>query len=226
MADNSNSRSTAGMQSRECEHCGATFTRPRKISGAQWAGRRFCSKACAGIRRTMSADEILSGYESGLSTFQIADLAGVSGTQVARVVNEVGEIRTASERIRLSHARPEVRAKMAATVRPPCPESVKETLRARVGSKNHNWRSGLTMAGGYMAFSASAANGEHAGRFLHAVIAEWKIGRKLEPGEVVHHKDENKLNNDPSNLQVMSHSAHARLHALQNKLGKSKCQAA
>ncbi len=48
----------------------------------------------------------------------------------------------------------------------------------------------------------------------HRVIAEQKIGRKLLPGEVVHHIDGNKKNNDPSNLLVMaSQSEHARLHA-------------
>ena len=29
-----------------------------------------------------------------------------------------------------------------------------------------------------------------------------KLGRKLLPGEVVHHKDRNKLNNAPENLEV------------------------
>ena len=35
----------------------------------------------------------------------------------------------------------------------------------------------------------------------------------LEPGMVVHHKDENHLNNDPENLQAMSVLDHMRLHA-------------
>ena len=52
------------------------------------------------------------------------------------------------------------------------------------------------------------------GRHAHRTAAEKKLHRKLREGEVVHHKDGNKRNNDPSNLQVMTQSAHARLHML------------
>lgn len=52
------------------------------------------------------------------------------------------------------------------------------------------------------------------GRHTHRVIAERKIGRKLQPGEVVHHIDGNKRNNDPRNLMVFkSQSEHAKFHA-------------
>lgn len=53
------------------------------------------------------------------------------------------------------------------------------------------------------------------GRHLHRVIAEQKIGRKLRPGEIVHHIDGNKHNNSPANLMILSNQAeHARLHKL------------
>lgn len=53
------------------------------------------------------------------------------------------------------------------------------------------------------------------GRHVHRVVAEEKIGRPLLPGEVVHHKDENRLNNDPDNLEVLeSQAEHARIHML------------
>ena len=54
------------------------------------------------------------------------------------------------------------------------------------------------------------------GRHTHRIMAEIKLGRPLGPGEVVHHKDENILNNHPDNLQVLpSQAEHARLHAKQ-----------
>ena len=50
------------------------------------------------------------------------------------------------------------------------------------------------------------------GRHIHRVIAEQMIGRPLIKGEIVHHIDGNKQNNDPANLQVMTQSEHMRLH--------------
>ena len=55
---------------------------------------------------------------------------------------------------------------------------------------------------------------------VHRWVAENKLGRPLRPGEVVHHKDRDKLNNDPDNLWVfasqeehdMAHAEDALLH--------------
>lgn len=48
---------------------------------------------------------------------------------------------------------------------------------------------------------------------VHRLAAEKKIGRALLPGEVVHHIDGDRLNNDPSNLHVFpSQSAHMAHH--------------
>ena len=47
----------------------------------------------------------------------------------------------------------------------------------------------------------------------HRVIAAEMIGRPLKAGEDVHHLDENKLNNSPDNLIVISGPMHAKLHS-------------
>jgi hypothetical protein len=47
---------------------------------------------------------------------------------------------------------------------------------------------------------------------LHRVIMENKLGRLLLPSEQVHHKDENKFNNNEDNLIILSVSDHAKLH--------------
>lgn len=50
----------------------------------------------------------------------------------------------------------------------------------------------------------------------HYVMCE-SIGRALHPDECVHHIDRNKTNNDLSNLQLMTISEHAKLHAIEDR---------
>lgn len=52
------------------------------------------------------------------------------------------------------------------------------------------------------------------GRHEHRVVAEKMIGRPLRKGEIVHHKDGDKQNNDPSNLSVMMQRDHMQEHGL------------
>lgn len=48
--------------------------------------------------------------------------------------------------------------------------------------------------------------------YEHRLVAEKILGRKLKKGEQVHHKDENKKNNSPSNLEVCTHKEHKFRH--------------
>jgi hypothetical protein len=59
---------------------------------------------------------------------------------------------------------------------------------------------------GYLRFNDS-------NKLVHRWIAEKNIGRKLKPSEIVHHRDGNRLNNSPENLQVFSsQDEHHSLH--------------
>lgn len=67
---------------------------------------------------------------------------------------------------------------------------------------------------GYIRFNNTNSNGVNAGRRLHDIVAEMTIGRPLMKKEVVHHKDRDRLNNNPSNLKVMTRGEHSTLHSI------------
>lgn len=67
---------------------------------------------------------------------------------------------------------------------------------------------------------AGAPNQRVSGKVLYRFLAELKIGRKLLPGEEVHHIDGNHLNNNPDNLLVVSASEHSKIHANQKRRDK------
>lgn len=51
-------------------------------------------------------------------------------------------------------------------------------------------------------------------KYVHRLVVERVLGRKLKTTEIVHHVDENKLNNDPFNLVLCQDQAyHKILHA-------------
>ena len=51
------------------------------------------------------------------------------------------------------------------------------------------------------------------GDHIHRIVAESILGRRLREKEIIHHCDENKKNNDPTNLAVLPNRViHARIH--------------
>jgi hypothetical protein len=55
----------------------------------------------------------------------------------------------------------------------------------------------------------------------HRVVAERMLGRKLTSEEVVHHKNEDRFDNRPENLEVLSHQKHAEHHNQKHPLTKT-----
>jgi len=48
--------------------------------------------------------------------------------------------------------------------------------------------------------------------YLHRAVKEKELGRYLTPDEQVDHKDKNKRNNDPSNLELVIQGEHQKDH--------------
>lgn len=89
---------------------------------------------------------------------------------------------------------------------------------AQVGPSNPNWRGGRSVASnGYVL--VRVGKGHHLAdvrgyAYEHRLVAEQKLGRRLLPGEIPHHIDGNKQNNDPSNIEVLpSHHHHRHEHS-------------
>lgn len=83
------------------------------------------------------------------------------------------------------------------------------------GSDHHRWNdSDLITSHGYVLVRSDSPTGYS---YEHNVIMEKLLGRSLLPEELVHHKDGDKRNNDPSNLEVMSKSEHVNLHNIIRK---------
>ena len=49
-------------------------------------------------------------------------------------------------------------------------------------------------------------------KYVHRLIMEEFLGRKLDTSEEIHHKDENKRHNEPTNFDLTTHSEHAKKH--------------
>lgn len=86
----------------------------------------------------------------------------------------------------------------------------------RRGEKAANWRGGRMKTGsGYIRiYRPEHPNANRAGYvYEHRLVMEEKIGRLLLPGEIVDHKDRNRGNNHPDNLQLQeSRSRHVKDH--------------
>lgn len=82
--------------------------------------------------------------------------------------------------------------------------------------KNSNWKGGVSMSRGYLIHSS----GEHAHRFVHVVLAEKILGRRLKRSECVHHINGDKQDNRNENFLICSRSYHGWLETKMAFIGK------
>lgn len=96
-------------------------------------------------------------------------------------------------------------------------EATKAKLRERkIGDKNPQWKGGRFFDNKnerWWIYKPQHPSANFRGYVQeHRLVVESKIGRFLRKNEIVHHIDENKLNNAPENLRVMTQSEHLSLH--------------
>ena len=91
-------------------------------------------------------------------------------------------------------------------------------------TKNPNWRGGRHKHEGYIEIYCPDHPNANKRKcvYEHQLVMEQHIGRYIMPGEVVHHIDGNKSNNDISNLLLLTNSEHIKLH---NSLKRTAAQA-
>jgi hypothetical protein len=163
------------------------------------------------MKQIVPTDRIVALYESGMSVNQIEDATGVPASTVWRRVKKAGVSRSSSEAVRLAISQGRGASKLRGRRMSMSPEAearFRQAAKIARRKKAKGWR---ITSQGYVEYTM----GEHAGRRVHCVIIERRIGRRLLPDEVVHHIDGDKENNDESNLALMTVSAHSRIHRIQ-----------
>lgn len=85
----------------------------------------------------------------------------------------------------------------------------------RVGENHPNWKGGVkTRPDGYLRDSKTD-------KYIHRVVMEEFLGRKLKQEEQVHHKDGNPSNNSIDNLELFdSNSNHRKFECSNQKRGE------
>ena len=186
-----------------CEACGKPFP-AHKLRKRP----RFCNHQCLSAWYSAKFEGIdhllIEEYESGCSTKEIAKRFNLSYTQVRGRLLKLGvTFRTVAQAAKL--AAPKIsKIHKGKKHRPHTEEAKRKMSLARKDKGKGQSRK----PSGYIGITM----GPNKGRSVHDIIVEQRIGRRLLPNEIVHHDDEDRGNNDPSNLILMTRAEHSRMH--------------
>ena len=159
-------------------------------------------------------NKVIELYRSGCSIPDISAIVERSQSTVRRRLIKDGVIRGRKEAVRLAATQGKLGGGMRGRRRVFSKEHRENIAKAKLGTGV-----GVSYkASGYVVFTT----GEDSHRGVHCVVMEGYIGRKLQAGECVHHRNGNRSDNRIENLQLMTRAAHARLHAMENHSNRSR----
>lgn len=151
---------------------------------------------------------VVAEYQHGKSIPAVASMHGLSRSTVRSLLAKAGVLRSRADGVRLAASEGRLGHGMRGKKRIFSDAHKKAISAGKIAAADVVAIGKSLKPNGYIAIT----RGEYKNRSEHCVIAEKLLGRRLLPDEVVHHKDRNRSNNEPSNLQVMSRADHSRLH--------------
>lgn len=166
----------------------------------------------------MKSELVRLYVEERLSLTKVANRSGISISSARKYILAAGvKLRSKTDGVRLVAS--DLSAIRLGKKRGPISEETRQKLKQAKTEWGKKYSKGVSLnSRGYFVFT----RGRHKGRLVHRIVMEIKIGRDLLKNEDVHHIDGNKINNDPSNLMVISRSDHARLHRIADLHQKSR----
>lgn len=160
--------------------------------------QRLVAKTMGGMSDEEFRSFLEKKYASGMSMREIADIIGITPSGVRKYFLKYGIERRSNSGY--------------ASVDP---------------TYSVNWNGGRHVASnGYVEIKVKGHPRQNKRGYVyeHQFVMEQHIGRLLKKGEVVHHIDGNKQNNDISNLMLLTNEEHAKLHSLMRRSEKRKAR--
>ena len=156
-------------------------------------------------------ENIFDMYASGLSIPQVSEITGICRSTVRnRLLASGATLRSRTEAVQSASKNGRLGSGLRGKTRKFTEAHCKAISDARSKWGVENAKGTTLKKTGYLEYTT----GPNKGRLVHVIKMEEMIGRRIKRGECVHHIDENKINNDLSNLALMTVSAHAKLHRI------------